>query len=349
MKLFLIITIITSILAIGCKKEKDDSKQRNLLLGAVVLANQTPSVESLNFKAILNNHEVECGSHTYTLPGTQVVQIKDFRFFVEDIQFVRADGSKVPFKFTNVDEYQAVEGDKQVALLDFVATPQGGSGACTGNSDNDKTHRTIKGTAPGGTYKGVEITIGVPQSMNHQDPSQRPATHPLRSGTGLQWNWQAGYKFMKIELAISNNGTPTNDIFRLHLGSTNCTGTVPNVTCANSYRPTLVLEPNGGFDPAKDVIVFDGDELFKQNGGVPTSAFGTGTSLSCMPIGNGAGTGGTPVTCGPILKNLGLNPGTQAGFSNTLVTETGVGTVNPITRQPILKVLRDLDIHGHDH
>lgn len=345
MKLLLILVSLIAVLNCNAgtfKKEDDNGKQRNLLLGAIVLSQSTTPLELLNFKAVIGEHEVECGNHTYTLPGTQVVQIKDFRFFVEDVQFVRNDGSKVPFKFTPVEEYQAAEGDKQVALLDFT---KAGFGACTGTSDNDKVNTSIRGTAPGGIYKKVEVTIGVPKEMNHQDPSQRGANHPLRSGTGMGWNWQAGYKYMRIELTA----TP-NDTFKLHLGSTNCTGTIPNVSCANSYRPTLVLEPIGGFDTSKDTIVFDGKELFSNaNGGVPTSAFGPGQSLSCMPIGNGQGNNGTPTTCGPILKNLGLNPGTQAGFSNTLVTETGVGTVNETTRQPILKVLRDITIHEHGH
>ncbi|MCX8000739.1 MAG: metallo-mystery pair system four-Cys motif protein, partial [Leptospiraceae bacterium] len=278
-------------------KKEDDSKSRNLLLlGAIAVSQPSyPNLETLYFKAILNNHEIECGSHTYTLPAGQTVQIRDFRMFVQDVQFVKFDGTKVPFTFSNVEKYQVREGNDQVGLLDFTKV---GSGACSGTSDDDTTNKSIKGSAPGGIYKRVEITLGVPQSMNHQDPSQRSSSHPLRSGTGLTWNWQAGYKFMRIELEVPNFSPVTRLL--LHLGSTACNGAIPNVTCNNPYRPTLIVEPKGGFDTTKDTIVFDADELFKSNGGLPTSAFSAGTSLSCMPIGNGAGTGGTPQTCGPI-------------------------------------------------
>lgn len=350
MKLFTYILAIFMTFNCGnlLPKKNNDSKNQNLLLGAVALSQSSfPNIEKLYFKAILDKHEIDCGSHTYTLPQSQVVQVKDFRLFIEDIQFIKSDGTKIPFIFNNVEMYQIRQNEKQAAMLDFTKV---GSGACTQTSDNDTVHTAIQGNAPGGIYKGVEITVGVPKELNHQDPSAQSSSSPLRAGTGMTWSWQAGYKFAKIEFAISNNGTPTNDIFRLHLGSTNCTGTAPNVNCANSYRAKLVVEPNGGFNTANDTLVIDVDELFKGNGGVPTSAFGTGVSLSCMPIGNGSGTGGTPQTCGPILKNLGISPGSQAGFGSNLVTETGVGTINETTRQPILKVLRDVTIeHDHNH
>ncbi|MCX8000861.1 MAG: hypothetical protein N3A69_18290, partial [Leptospiraceae bacterium] len=191
-QLFLLLLVITAFCNLPFSKKEDDSKNRNLLLGAILLSQPSyPNLETLYFKAILNNHEIDCGAHTYSLPAGQTVQIRDFRMFVQDVQFVKFDGTKVPFVFSNVGRYQAREGNDQVAMLDFTKV---GSGACSGTSDDDSTNKNIKGSAPGGVYKRVEVTFGVPQNMNHQDPSQRTSSHPLRSGTGLQWNWQAGYK-----------------------------------------------------------------------------------------------------------------------------------------------------------
>jgi uncharacterized repeat protein (TIGR04052 family) len=321
-----------------CQPKKDDTSTRNLLFGLTALSQQT-NVNTLNFRSVMDNQELECGTRKYKMPKGQEVFIRDFRLFVEDIQFVRSDGVKVSFQMDNVDKYQIARLGKQLGLLDFTKL---GDGACNGTSDDVTTHTSLKGAVPSGVYKQVELTVGVPSNWNHLDPTAEPSSSPLRAGTGLTWNWTTGYKFARFEFNLASDQTKR---LVVHIGSTNCTGSAPDVNCANSYRPNLVLEPQGGFDPSKDTIVFVVDELFsEENGGIPESAFGANSSLSCMPIGNGTGTGGTPETCGPILKNLGLNPGAQAGFGSNLVTESGVGTVNPNTRRPILKVLRDLTI-----
>jgi len=317
---------------------KDDSGENNTLLGLAWLASQPREVPGeINFRAILNNKDVECGSTTYTLPGTQTVQMRDLRFFIQEARLIQFDGSKRKVTITPRDNFQIVDGENTVSLLDFTRV---GSGRCTGTSDDANTNTKITGNFPKGNYKGIEFDIGVPPKLNHIDPSQQASTSPLKSATGLTWNWQAGYKFIRFELTATGG---TNQNFVLHLGSTNCTGDINagTVTCANSYRPTIVVEPSGGFNPDTDTITMDLDEIFRGNGGVPTGAYADGTALSCMPIGNGAGNNGTPTTCGPILRNLGLVPGTVAGFSAALAgADSGKGTVNLATQQPIFKVVR---------
>lgn len=334
--LLIIITFFNYCGVIGNSNKKDDSTRNTFL--ALFALSQLPQQGEIKFNAILNSKAVECGDTTYTLPGTQVVQIRDFRFFVQDIRLVGFDGSKSSVSFNQVDNFQYLEGSNQVALLDFTKV---GSGKCTGTSDDALTNTKIAGLMKKGTFKGLEIDIGVPQAFNHRDSTKQASTNPLKSATGLTWAWTTGYKFMRIEL------TATSTNFVLHLGSTNCSGDqtiefgkTGAVSCANSYRPTIVIEPTGGFNPDTDTITIDADELFRGNGGVPSSAYASGTALSCMPIGNGSGNNGTSATCGPILKNLGLKPGSQAGFSSSLVSESGVGTVDLTTQQGIFKVIK---------
>ncbi len=331
--------IILFLFFINCNvinPKKEDKSTNNLL--TLFALTQIPQQGEIKFNAILNSKAVECGDTTYTLPGGQVVQMRDFRFFIQAARLINYDGTKSAVTFNSIDNFQYTEGANQVALLDFTKV---GSGKCIGTSDDDKTNIKISGSFLKGNFKGIELDIGVPGAFNHRDSSKQLSTNPLRSATGLTWAWTTGYKFMRIEL------TATSTNFVLHLGSTNCTGDSSieygqpgAVTCANSYRPTIVIEPTGGFNPDTDTITIDADEFFRGNGGVPTSAYASGTALSCMPIGNGAGTGGTAATCGPILKNLGLVPGTKTGFTSALATETGVGTVDLSIQQPIFKVVK---------
>lgn len=334
-----------------CNQKSDDSNE-NLILGLVAgrqLGIQQASTfqGNLKFNAIFDGRPIACGEQIYTMPGGQEVHIRDFRFFIQDIQFVRPSGKKVRFQMNSVDNWQITDssGD-QLALIDFTTV---GKGRCVGTSDTPETRTIISGRIPNERFESVEITIGVPNRWNHIDPTQQPATSPLKSATGLTWNWLAGYKFIRLELE-GTAAIAANRRLLLHLGSTNCNGDINipfgqpgSVSCKNPYRPTLVLKPEGGFNPAVDTILIDVDEFFRGNGGVPLTSYdpnaATPVPLSCMPIGNGAGLNGNPTTCGPILRNLGLKPGTQAGFNNILVNEENVGTINLETQQPILRKL----------
>jgi uncharacterized repeat protein (TIGR04052 family) len=347
MKLFKILKNMTYysliiLFAIGCNPfaTSEGNNENDILLGLALLSQQNSGLRqgSVNFDAKFDGKSIECGATTYTMPGGQVVQMRDFRFFIQDVQFVRSNGSKVAMQMNQVNDWQLRDGNDQLALLDFTTV---GSGKCVGTSDDINVRKQIDGLIPDETFQSVEITIGVPEKWNHVNFNLQPSNSPLRGATGLTWSWLAGYKFIRLELTINN----TN--MQFHLGSTNCTGDISipqgqegSVKCANPYKPTLVLRPDGGFNPTKDTINIDVDEFFRGNGGVPTSAYADGTALSCMPIGNGSGSGGTSTTCGPILKNLGLVPGNIAGFGSGINSEIGVGTVNLETQQSILRLIR---------
>jgi uncharacterized repeat protein (TIGR04052 family) len=151
-----------------------------------------------------------------------------------------------------------------VALLDFE---NGTAGCANGNAEmNDM----ITGTAPAGTYTGIEFSNGVPNTLNHADPSTAPA--PLQAG-GMTWGWLYGYKFVKIELAsttpaVGDGGVAGIGLF--HLGSVKCDNSVgdggmpnfdqpPTVACAFPNRTQVRLT---GYQPGSSVIAVDAAQLF---------------------------------------------------------------------------------------
>ncbi|MDQ8181986.1 MbnP family protein [Pelagicoccus sp. SDUM812005] len=53
---------------------------------------------------------------------------------------------------------------------------------------------------PPGDYTAIRFNLGLPPDLNHSDPKQYPASHPLSSiANAMHWSWQSGYIFCAIE------------------------------------------------------------------------------------------------------------------------------------------------------
>ena len=53
---------------------------------------------------------------------------------------------------------------------------------------------------PSNKYRAVAFYVGVSPKLNHADPAQFPANHPLNPNlNSLHWNWEGGYIFMALE------------------------------------------------------------------------------------------------------------------------------------------------------
>ena len=185
-----------------------------------------------------------------------------------------------------------------------------------------------------GSYTGVKFTIGVPTALNHYDASASTTPIALNTGTqsGMQWSWLIGYKFLKLELQT----TTSSSVLNYHLGSTNCSTTTSDfsdASCQNSYRAEFSVQVSSGtFDPSTQKIRFDLEKLVDSS--VLTSYYTDGTALSCMPIGTPTGSGGTSTSCSPLIRNIGLTPG-SAGISDTT---SGAGAVDTSNQKAVFSI-----------
>ena len=69
---------------------------------------------------------------------------------------------------------------------------------------------------PSGDYRAVRFHIGVDEKLNHADPAQFAAGHPLNPNlNGLHWNWQGGYIFLALE-GMWRNTSGTLDGWSYH-------------------------------------------------------------------------------------------------------------------------------------
>jgi uncharacterized repeat protein (TIGR04052 family) len=153
---------------------------------------------AVNFAAYVGEAEFACGE-SYEEVGTakSTITPKDFRFYVSSLALIDEAGNAIPLKLAQDGKWQY----QNTALLDF----EDGTKSCDNGTAEINT--VVVGTIPAGDYQSLQFTLGVPQKLNHSDAAIAPS--PLNL-TSMWWNWQGGYKFLRVDLetaeAIANVG-----------------------------------------------------------------------------------------------------------------------------------------------
>ncbi|MCA0302784.1 MAG: metallo-mystery pair system four-Cys motif protein [Proteobacteria bacterium] len=293
------------------------SFRRTVLAGLVLAAGtaapvfapalaQADKPVTIRFAASVGDKPFACGRSFDGVGATRSrVTPSDFRFYVSDVALVDATGKAVPLKLDQDERWQ----HRTVALLDF----EDRSGPCL--TGTQETRDVVTGTVPAGDYRGLRFTLGVPFELNHADATIAPS--PLNLTT-LFWNWQAGYKFLRIDLATSGrpqdikpgdmpkfgDRAASNRLgFAIHLGSTVCAADSPTkapANCANPNRPVIEF---ASFDPARDVVVADLGAVLE---GVDVDTNQAESPAGCMSTPNDG-------DCNPLMRNFGLTFAGQGG------------------------------------
>lgn len=163
----------------------------------------------------------------------------DFRLYVHDVRLMTGEVS-TPLALDQDGVWQL----EDLALLDF----EDKSGTC-GNGTED-TNTQLHGVAPAGVYDGLRFKVGVPFALNHADVTT--AQSPLNL-SGLFWNWQGGYKFMRVDTEVEGRAGP----FNFHLGSTLCDGDPTTGGVTQCDYPNVIEVSLTGFDPREKAVVID--------------------------------------------------------------------------------------------
>ena len=249
---------------------------------------------TLRFSSRINGDAFSC-SRAYDGIGStrQTVTPIDLRFYVSEVKLVAADGSLHALRMTEDGKNQ----HSNVALLDF----EDGSGTCAEGDSNLKSE--ITGTADDLAYTGVQFSVGVPFALNHVDAT---TAAPPFNNSAMAWNWNFGFKFLKFD--IQSPGVA--DGYRMHIGSTGCTGNEagPNGSCSESNRVSVALD---NFNPEANTIVGEFGALLRDNDvnyNTPETAPG------CMS--------GEDPECSTIFPKLGLPyPGTSSAGQELFFVE----------------------------
>lgn len=254
--------------------------------GDEVEPTQSPAVE-IAFVALANGQPLECGS-AYAGLGGGSFEYRGLRFFVSNVQ-VGAGTDRAALALEDDGRWQ----DGQVALLDFE---DGDSQCAVGTADTRTVVRGQLDAPP--ESAGLSFTVGVPFESNHGDVAQ--ATGPL-SLTSMFWNWQGGYKFVRLD------GFADGGAYNFHLGSTGCDGgpTGGVTACMNPNRVDVQLDDwvEGSVVVLDLAALLDGATLTNTDGTAP----------GCM-------SGPDDPECGAVFENLGLahgaaGPSAQTAFS----------------------------------
>jgi uncharacterized repeat protein (TIGR04052 family) len=218
---------------------------------------------------------------TYAGVGAAATEIalSDFRLYVHDVKLHAKGGADVPVELTQDGLWQY----KSVVLLDF----EDKTGPCANGTT--EINGTIHGLVPHGTYDGISFKLGVPFELDHADVSSAPS--PLNL-SGLFWDWNGGYKFLRVDSAPSAGGAP----FLIHLGSTGCHGDFANGGVTSCDRPNVAGVILSGFNPGTSTVVVDYGALVADS----DLSMNVGGPPGCM-------SGAADPECDAIFQRLGLS------------------------------------------
>lgn len=221
----------------------------------------------IEFAAKAGDAAVACGTPIAGLGTTSArAELRDLRFYVSEPALIDADGKTVPLRL-DPGHWQT----PALALIDLADD----AGACAARK-SAATNARLAGTAPAGDYRGLRFTVGVPAALNHSDYA---AAAPPLDVQAMAWSWQAGRKFMQVELdpaggvARSGGNAAPGRSFLFHLGATGCKGNPATGQTVHCERPNRVAVRLDGFDPARHRVVLDlaalhaGSNLREDRGG----------------------------------------------------------------------------------
>jgi hypothetical protein len=171
----IVVAGLLSLTVLGCKRDKkDDPSPDNTV--ALEFQHNAPDGTTL-FRR----------NTTYTTASGQPYKIDQLIYYVSNVKFVRADGSK----WAETESYHLVKG----------------AGASTTSPE-----LTIKGL-PEGTFTAMEFSIGVDAARN----TRGDQSGALSPNEGMIWDWNTGYRFWILEGVYEPVGSIAKNLV-FHIG-----------------------------------------------------------------------------------------------------------------------------------
>lgn len=145
--------------------------------------------EALTFDAPLVNDSNSAATKTYTIPSGRKVTINSIRVMTGNYYLVKENGEKLVLP----ESYHLVEQTAPSAYTKDVRITN----------------------VPAGTYKSVGFSVGPDSARNFSTDKQ---LGDLKVGIGMNWNWNTGYIFYKMEGRVENPRGKFN-AYRYHIGN----------------------------------------------------------------------------------------------------------------------------------
>jgi hypothetical protein len=140
---------------------------------------------SIEFDHKVGTQALQFGTQSYTNANGDDFKVTTFKYYVSNISFKKADGSKVSIP----ESYYLINA-----------------------ADLTSTLQSITNVAAG-DYTGIEFTIGVDEARNFAG-AQTGALDPAK---GMFWSWNSGYIFVMFEGTSTKSTQAGNQLF-YHIG-----------------------------------------------------------------------------------------------------------------------------------
>jgi len=205
-----------------------------LTLGLLSSCEETPPTPeppvkagvNLTFSSTFNGDAIDYNKVFYSKGSSEEIMFTNWSTILSEVSLVREDGSR------------ELLGDGYL-WVDFK------SGRVSFDYDQ---------TLPAGSYKALHVKLGLTQEVNHGDPTQWPAGHPLNGFvSGLHWGWSGGYIFQAIDGMWRNAGATTTSGFSFH------DATMPMVREFDMAFPQATETGDKGLNVK---VEFKGEKLF---------------------------------------------------------------------------------------
>ncbi len=129
-------------------------------------------------------------------------------------------------EYTNVSNYRTTVELLKMYFSEIQLASANGSVPVTDielfNLDGPKQ---TEWSVPVGTYTALYAGLGVPEDLNHTDPSTYPVGHPLGLNSATYWTWNSGYRFVMFEGRYDPDPTsidPLTSSYSMHTGIDTC-------------------------------------------------------------------------------------------------------------------------------
>ena len=199
--LYCFFVVLLGIALCGCEKKADVPALTGTL--------------QLLFEARAGSELLVPGTGVYRNGGNEPFTVKEFDFFISNIQLTTARGGVF-----------SVPKDSSYFL---ISTANGSTTALLRN-------------LPAGAYTGVTFTLGIDSLKSTAPLEQRTGVlDPAGAAAGMYWTWNSGYIFLKLEGTSPVAATPENR-FVYHIGGFGGYNT-PTI---NNLRKIHLEAPAGG-------------------------------------------------------------------------------------------------------
>lgn len=142
--------------------------------------------------AFVGNQDLVLGRN-YTNAAGEQFSVDMFKYFISNIQLVRADGT-----------VWTVPQDSSYFLVD---------------EENAASQRIAISAVPEGDYTAVRWVIGVDSMRNTKDVQFRTGALDVGGAAqGMYWSWNSGYIFVKLEGSSPVLPSSAGGKFRYHIG-----------------------------------------------------------------------------------------------------------------------------------